>query len=337
MRSLWSLRLIKTLIPYTIALTAALLWFTTGLVQVEPHQTGIVYRFGKMTADVLEPGLHLCLPWPCDKVEIYDTESVKRFTVGYVSDDDDDNTWTDKHGLEEYQLLLGSRDELVSINLRVEYKIDDLQKYLSNNTSPENLVKAYAYQLVVDHTISNELETLLTIDREAFSEVFRKELIAGVSKYETGLEIVSVGLESIHPPIDISQVYQDVISAEIEAERLIIEANGYYDEEIAKAETLRNTTVYTATINQLSKIASAQAEVSEFMASVGADGSYPGTYRYYKYLNAITQAYGNTKLVIVGDGIDSSNIYFGNLVVSGSTSSGSTDNSGDLSEEEFFE
>ena len=30
-------------------------------------------------------------------------------------------------------------------------------------------------------------------------------------------------------------------------------------------------------------------------------------------MNAIEKAYGSSKLVIVGEGIDSSNIYFGNL------------------------
>jgi hypothetical protein len=49
------------------------------------------------------------------------------------------------------------------------------------------------------------------------------------------------------------------------------------------------------------------------MAGVEADKAYPSAYRYYKYLNAIGTAYGNAKLVIVGDGIDSSNIYFGNI------------------------
>ena len=335
MRSLWSIRMVKTLIPYTITLAALLLWLSTGLVQVGPNQTGVVYRFGKMAEEPLEPGLHLCLPWPMDKYELYDTENVQRFTVGYVSDSDDDNTWTGKHGSEEYRLLLGSRDELVSINLRVEYKIGDIKQYLSNNATPVDLVKAQAYDLVIDHTISNDLETLLTLDRELFAEHFKNDLINGIQKYETGLEIVSVVLESIHPPIEISQVYQDIISAEIEAQKLILDAQAAAAVIIADAETQKDTTVYTALVNQFSAIASAEAEVSEFMASVGADEAYPSTYRYYKYLKAISAAYGNTRLVIVGDGIDSSIIYFGSLIVNGNT--GTVTPPTDDSYEEYLE
>lgn len=326
MRSLWSIRMVKKLFPYTVALAAALLWFTTGLVQVEPHQTGVVYRFGKMQEDALEPGLHLCLPWPCDKIEIYDTENVQRITVGYVSDEDEDNTWTDKHGSEEYRLLLGSGDELVSVNLRIEYKIGDICTYLRNNTSPESLVEAYAYELVVDHTINNDLNTLLTIDREAFAEHFKDDLIVGIAQYETGIDIVSVVLESIHPPIEISEIYQNIIGAEIEAQQMILEAEAYKATIIAGAKTQQTTQIYTAMVNQSSAIAAAEAEVSEFMASVGADTVYPTTYRYYKYLNAIADAYGNTRLVIVGEGVDSSNIYFGNFGTNSNTSSTESEN-----------
>ena len=46
------------------------------------------------------------------------------------------------------------------------------------------------------------------------------------------------------------------------------------------------------------------------MAGVAADSKYSDAYRYYKYMKAISEAYGGARLVIVGKGIDSSNIYF---------------------------
>ncbi len=313
MRSLWSMRMVKKLFPYTVTLLLLLLWFSTGLFQVESHQMGVVYRFGKLLDSPCEPGLHLSLPWPFDKVEIYDTDAIQKFAIGYVSDEDEDNTWTDIHGLEEYRLLLGSGDEVVSINLQIEYRIGDICKYLKNNAEPAALVEAYAYELVVDHTINNDLHTLLSIDRQAFSKHLEEDLKEGIKKYDTGIEIVSVILESIHPPIEIAEIYQSVIGAGIKADQLILEAEAYQAKIIAGAQSQQTTTIAAANVNQSSAIAKAEASVSEFMASVGADTNYPTTYRYYKYLNAITEAYGNTRLVIVGDGVDSSNIYFGSL------------------------
>ena len=49
------------------------------------------------------------------------------------------------------------------------------------------------------------------------------------------------------------------------------------------------------------------------MASVEANNSNKDAYQYYKYLDALTQAYGKTNLILVGDGVDTSKIYFGNI------------------------
>lgn len=317
MRSLWSIKVIRTVVPYTAAAIVLIFWLSTGLVQVEAYQAGAVYRFGKLSDELLEPGLHICLPWPIDKVEIYDTESVQQFSVGYISTENVDNTWTGEHGLSEYRLLLGSGDELVSVNLRVEYKISDLYRYLKNNSDPKQLLEAEAYHLVTDKTINTDLETLLSTDRSAFSTDFKEELTERVSVYDMGLEVVSVVLESIHPPIEVAEVYQSVISAQLEAQQMLLEAQAYAATTKAGAELSSYKTLSSAKIDNITSIAEAKASVAEFMASVSADNENSSSYRYYKYLEAIKKAYGDARLIIVGEGIDSSNIYFGSLYSSG--------------------
>ena len=319
MRSLWSMQVIRRLIPYTVTAIAIVFWLSTGIVQVEPYQKGVVYRFGQLEENVLDPGLHMTLPWPMDKIEVYDTETLNRMTVGYIPSEDSNNTWTGTHGSNEYKLLLGRADELVSINLRIEYKISDVRKYVMNNAKPEKLLEAYAYELVMSNTINTDLENLLSVDRNAFSASFRDELSNRIGVHDIGIAVVDVVLESIHPPIDVAEIYQKLVSAEIEAQRYILDAEAYAMVVVAAAETRRDTAVNVATADSYKKIAEAKAEVAEFMAGVEADKAYPSSYRYYKYLNAITKAYGNAKLVIVGEDIDTSKIYFGSLYKSDSS------------------
>ena len=102
-----------------------LFWFCTGIITVEPHQQGALYRFGKCES-ILEPGLHITLPWPLDKVDVYDTGKIRETVVGYDSNRKSDILWSESHGGTEYKLLLGEGNELVSVNVRVQYKIDDL-------------------------------------------------------------------------------------------------------------------------------------------------------------------------------------------------------------------
>lgn len=315
MRSLWSMKLIKRLIPYTVLLSALLLWICSGVVQVEAYQTGAVYRFGRLCEQTLEPGLHLTFPWPIDRVEIYDTDSVSTLTIGYISSEDTDNTWTGTHGSNEYKLLLGGGNELVSINLRLEYRISDLESYLRSCSSPEKLLEAAAYELVTDRTIVTDLDSLLSADRAAFADSFHAELTEKLAGYSTGLELVSVVLESIHPPIDIASVYQEMVGAEIKADKYILDAEAAAAVKLADAQRSYDTAVNTANADSYTKIAAAEADVAEFMAGVAADGQYSDAYRYYKYLSAVGSAYGRARLVIVGKDIDSSSIYFGGLAV----------------------
>ena len=313
MRGLWSMKLIKQIVPYTVIAIALLFWISTGIVQVESYQEAAVYRMGVLQQETLKPGLHLVLPAPFDKVEYYDTQKVNKVSIGYVAKDDTDNLWTGTHGSSEHKLLLGGGNELVSINLKIEYKIDDLRTYITTSTAPASILEAHAYDLITQRVIKTDLETLLAVDRGAFTSNFKKELEDSLSQHDIGVEIVSVVMESIHPPLEIASVYQGVIGAEIQAEEIIRRAENEATVTLTNAQATKEATINNATADNYTKVAGATSSVSEFMASVEANNSNPDSYQYYKYLNALSQAYGKTNLILVGDGVDTSKIYFGNI------------------------
>ena len=313
MRGLWSMKLVKTVLPYTAILVFLLFWVSTGLVQIEPYQQGAVYRFGRLSNETLDPGLHMTLPYPIDKVEIYDTESINKITVGYAAKEDSDNLWTGSHGTNEHKLLLGNGNELVSVNLRLEFKINDLTKYLRASSSPAAILEAKAYELITSKIIVADLEDLLAVDRAKFTEEYTAELRKMLAGQDIGLELVSVVLESIHPPLEIAAIYQEVVGAEILAESMIKQANSDANVTVTNAEAEKNASINAANAEYHNKVASATADVSEFNASVEAAAGSPDSYHYYKYLKAVSEAYGKARLVIVGEGVDSSKIYFGNL------------------------
>ena len=64
---------------------------------------------------------------------------------------------------------------------------------------------------------------------------------------------------------------------------------------------------------QYESVAQAQAAVTEFMAAANADSAYRDAYRFYKYINAVTGSYQGTRLIIVGQGVDSGKLVIGAL------------------------
>lgn len=297
MRSLWSIRLIKYVLPYAAMSMVLLLWGFSGVVKIEPHQQGAHYRLGKLQEESLQPGLHMTLPWPFDSVEVYDTEVVNTMTIGYIAEERADNIWTESHGGEEYRLLLGNGNELVSVNLRVGYRIKDLKAYLSYSAAPERLVEALSYETVTARTISTNLDALLATDRVAFSQSFKEELIRRMEVYHTGLEITDVVLESIHPPVEIADVYQQLISAEIEAERILTYANSTAQVALIEANGDHYSTVAEARAEQKIKVAEAGSLVAEYMGSVEAHRNWDG-YMEYKKRQAVIKMFSNGTLTI---------------------------------------
>jgi len=174
-------------------------------------------------------------------------------------------------------------------------------------------MQALAYELVTDKTIETNLTSLMSADRDAFSDNFQKELGRMMEEKKIGLEVVAVVLESIHPPVEIAEVYQELISAGIKAEKEIINAQGQAAVTIAQAETTHDTTVGIEQVNHEEKMAEAQASNTEFMASVEAWNVYSDAYKYQKHLAAVSKSYRSAKLVILGKGVDQSTIYFGNI------------------------
>lgn len=324
MRSLWSIRLIKQVLPYTAMAVVLLLWGFSGMVKIEAEQQGAHYRLGVLQEETLQPGLHMTLPWPFDRVEVYDTEVVSNMTIGYVSTQSTDNIWTEAHGGEEYKLLLGGGNELVSINLRLVYHIDDLKAYLSHHASPETLMQATAYEIVTHRTIRTDLNTLLATDRTVFANDLRAELIERLATYNTGISVDDVVLESIHPPVDIADIYQQMVSAEAEAVQIVQTANGMAELIRINADRKQYEIVGNAKAKKDSMVKDAEVEAAKFEAYVAAKESWTDnggqhTYEYFQYLQAIAAAYGtgDCQVIIIGDGVNTSNIYIGNVSLGG--------------------
>ena len=324
MRGLWSMKLIKQIVPYTIISVAALFWLSTGIVQIEANQEAVVYRLGVLQEETLKPGLHFTLPAPFDKIEYYNTENINKVVIGYESKVESDNLWTMSHGSNEHKLLLGNGNELVSINLRIEYKIRDLTTYVSVSKSPYSIISAHAYNLITERVIQTDLKTLLAVDRDAFASTFKKDLDAVLDENDVGVEVVRVSMESIHPPLDIAEYYQKVISAEIQAEEIVRRAQTAATVTKTSADAEYKAIINSVTAEKNTAIANATSSVSEFMASVAANESNSESYHYYKYLDALTKAYGQNNLILVGDGVDSSKIYFGNFVGNNISNPGTT-------------
>lgn len=315
MRSLWSLKFLRVSLPTYLLGGIVLLWLSTCLVQVDASQLGALYHFGKLTEeDILEPGLHVKLPVPFETVKVYDVTHPQTMKVGYEGEEDtQNNLWTLTHGGEEHKLLLGDGRELVAINLKINYRINDLYAYLTNYAKPEEVLNAKGYEIVMHATVNTDVDTIMSVDRSALSQDIKKQLSDFADQAELGLEVTGVTLASIHPPVEISDIYQSVVSAGIQKKAATLEAEGAALAAKEQAEADRQVAVNQAGIDKDKRTALAKAEAAEYNAAIAASRLDPESFRLERYLEAVQKSMAGKKKYLLGPGVDQENLYSGFL------------------------
>jgi len=315
LRSLWSIKYIKTLVPIAALVFCLGVWGSTCFVKIDTTQEGMLYRFGKASEEtVLKPGLHIKFPWPIDKVTKYEVSRVQKLKIGYEDDRDGNYYWTVKHGLgEEYQLLLGGGKELVSVNMQISYRINDLYSYVVNYNNPVYELEAMAYELILMETVVSNLDTILSKDREAFIQNMLAELRDYSQEAGLGLEVLEVTLGNIHPPIDVADVYQNVVSAGHQKQALINLAQAEYNKKIPTAETEKTSIVSASLVKEAEKVSTAVSETATYNAQMEVYTTNKDFYKWRKYLEAYENGLKGKKLYVLEESskINEENIFFG--------------------------
>lgn len=306
LKSLWSLKYVAEILPAAVIGVLVILLVSSCVYKVEPYESAAVYRLGSLNeSSIKSEGLHFKLPWPVEKVEIYEVSRVKNMTIGYESNETMDNMWTESHSVEEYKLLTGDGNELVSVNIKLVYKINDLYTYLTKSSNPEALLSSKAYEFMMNKTNSTDLDTILSVDRMDLSNNLHKALNQYTKENNIGLTVEEVVIESIHPPVELADVYQSVVSADVKKTTLITNAQAEAGTLLADAEKDSKTVVIAANEKQTTKVADATQEMAVYKAALEAYKDNPKAFKLSKYLDTYEKVIAGNKVYVFSANVDS--------------------------------
>lgn len=102
------------LIPVVVAV-----WLLTGFYKVNPGEQGVLLRLGQYQ-ETVEPGLHWHLPYPVASVLKVDTQQVR--------------------GASNRAVMLTKDENIVDVEVSVQYRISNAMNYLFRLQDPENTV-----------------------------------------------------------------------------------------------------------------------------------------------------------------------------------------------------
>jgi regulator of protease activity HflC (stomatin/prohibitin superfamily) len=120
--------------------------------------------------------------------------------------------------------------QTVSASVRVLYRIalndDGARAVLYREEDPDALVRALTGRMLAQFFASRTLPSVLGESQGVIAEDVRARLRQALERLGSGIDIVAVTIEAIHPPAGAASAYRNVQAAEIEATTSIATERG---------------------------------------------------------------------------------------------------------------
>jgi membrane protease subunit HflK len=271
----------------------------TSVYTVPTDSAGVVKRFG-MYSRTTEPGIHLKMPYWIETAIAVPVKRVQKEEFGFrtlkagvdsrylgteeidagLSRSDDLARLINESGERtggirqlaakakeilrgEYVMLTGDLN-ITDVEWIVQYKIKDARSYLFNIREPRQTIRD-ASQAVMRQLIGNgSVDEAITIGRIEYEIAAEESLQKLLDEYETGIDIVTVKLQSSNPPQRVRPAFNDVNKALQQKEQRINEAMKAYYEAIPKAEGEAEKLIETANGYKAERVNRALGDVAKF-------------------------------------------------------------------------
>ncbi|GIK98409.1 MAG: protease modulator HflK [Alphaproteobacteria bacterium] len=247
-----------------VGVAAVALWLASGIYNVQPNEQGVAMIFGKWVATT-QPGINYNLPAPIGQVETPAVTTINRVEVGFRSGTETTRSTTGRDVPAESLMLTGD-ENIIDIQFVVFWVIKDAGQYLFNIVDPENTVKNAAEAAMREIVGQTPFERARTEGR-AEIEGRAQELIQQIlDSYNSGILVTQVEMQKVDPPGQVIEAFRDVQAARADKERVINEAQAYYNEVTQRAEGQAQRLIREGEGYKEEKVAVATGEASRFLS-----------------------------------------------------------------------
>ncbi|RKE39234.1 regulator of protease activity HflC (stomatin/prohibitin superfamily) [Paraburkholderia sp. BL23I1N1] len=327
LRQNWVLRSFVRLLPATIAAIAVCAWLLTSIVVLNPGQRAVYERFGAPVA-VWSPGLHAGMPWPFGKVRVVDNGAVHQLIVSGGADSssiaapstsadgptpaDLNRLWDVLHPWETTQVIAGASGDqqnfqIVNADVRLDYRVAlsdaAARAALYRSVDPASTVRSIANREVVHYLASHTLQSLLETSQTAMADSVRQAVQLQLDRLESGIEVVAVVIESVHPPAGAAAAYHDVQAAQIRAQGSVAQARGFAAGVLGNAQQQALASVAQASARAGDTLSSARVQQINFDADKVAYRLGGPAFAFEYYLSKLQKGLQNARITVIDNRI----------------------------------
>jgi len=253
------------------------LWFLMGAYQLDEQEQAVVLRLG-VFHEVVGSGFHWNPPL-IDKVYKENVTKVRTHTTKGQMLTEDEN--------------------IVEVDISVQYNIIDLQKFKLSIREPE-LALEEATDSALRHVVgSSKMDEVLTTGRGKIAQDVEIRLSHYLDAYNTGIHLITVNVEDTKAPAEVKDSFDDVSKAREDEERFKNEAQTYANQVVPEARGNSQRILAEAKGYRDQTVSKAEGEAARFKKLLAEYKKAPVVTRERLYLDAMQQVMQtNTKVMI---------------------------------------
>jgi len=266
------------------------IWLASGFFIVQEGQTGVILQFGRYKS-MTGAGIQWRLPYPIQANEIVNLSGVRTVEVGYSG--------SLRTKVPRESLMLTDDENIIDVQMAVQYRLKDAPEYLFNNRYPDEAVKQSAETAIREIVGRSKMDFVLYSGREQVAIQAQTLAQQILDRYQTGILISSITIQSAQPPEQVQAAFDDAVKAGQDRERAKNEGQAYANDVIPRARGNASRLLQEADGYKQRVTATAEGDASRFSQVVAEYAKAPVVTRERMYLDTMQDIYSNAVKVMV--------------------------------------
>jgi len=321
LRQIWAFSFIRKTAPTIMLGTLLLGWLLSGIREIPMTGRGVYERFGKAEG-IRHSGLHIGLPWPFGRIIPIENGTVHELATSVSTNGNSEpladaegpapesanRLWDASHISEKSQVIAsgtsgGQGFQIVNMDVRFVYRIglsdEAAMKAAYRVADLPALIESTANRVLVHDFARRTLNDVLSEGRLSLANDIALAVQKNMDELNSGIEILAVVVEAIHPPAGAANAFHGVQAAQISAEALVARERGTAAEQTNEAQLNASLQQDNATATATEGIAASEVAKLRFQAEQSAFHEAGQAFLTEEYFNQLTMGLSHSKALVL--------------------------------------
>ena len=275
-------------------------WLASGVYIVDEGRRGVVTRFGKYT-ETTQAGARWHLPFPIEAVQLVDFSQSRRVEVGFRGNS--------KNKKANEAPMLTDDENIIDVLFTVQYNLNNAEAYAFNVRNPDQIVQFVAQTAMGEVVGKAKMDFVLYEGGEQIAKSAEKLMQDMLDRYEAGIFIQKVALQSVQPPDKVQAAFDDAVKAGQDRDRFRNEGQAYANDVVPRARGNAARLLEEANGYLASVVQRAEGDASRFRQILTEYTKAPAVTRERLYIDMMQAVLGSSSKVLVDQKAGSNLLY----------------------------